>query len=339
MKFFEGTGYGHITTGTVSGLNNLTISDVKDFYKNYYTKDNYFIGIGGSYSSDFVNKLQKDLQSGLPSGEPVKPGKPNYQKIDGLDVTIINKQAAATAISMGYPINVLRGDDDWYALAVANSWFGEHRNSSSHLYQVIREDRGLNYGDYSYIENFPRGGQLQMPPVNVPRKQQIFEIWIRPVPNETRHFVLRAAIRELELLAENGLTKDQFELTKNFLSKYILHFAPSTSERLGYALDDKFYGLSESHLEKFGRMLDRMTHEQVNNAVKKHLQYKNMKIAIITTDAEALKNNLINESESPIEYSSPKSDSIYVEDKIIQVYPLNIPEDKIEIINVEELFN
>jgi hypothetical protein len=39
--------------------------------------------------------------------------------------------------------------------------------------------RGLNYGDYSYIEEFPDGGELNMPPVNVPRRIQLFEIWIR----------------------------------------------------------------------------------------------------------------------------------------------------------------
>ena len=75
-------------------------------------------------------------------------------------MTIVEKDAPATAISIGFPIDVLRGSKDWYALAVANSWLGEHRNSSSHLYQVIREARGLNYGDYSYIEHFPNGGAV-----------------------------------------------------------------------------------------------------------------------------------------------------------------------------------
>ena len=94
---------------------------------------------------------------------------------------------------MGFPIQVLRGSKDWYALAIANSWLGEHRNSSGRLYNVIREARGLNYGDYSYLEHFPNAGQRFLPPQNVARRQQIFEIWIRPVPNETRHFALRAA--------------------------------------------------------------------------------------------------------------------------------------------------
>jgi hypothetical protein len=73
------------------------------------------------------------------------------------------------------------GDDDFIAMLAANSWFGEHRNSFSHLYQVIREQRGMNYGDYSYIEAFPAGYATQQPPVNVARRSQLFEIWIRPI--------------------------------------------------------------------------------------------------------------------------------------------------------------
>ncbi len=115
-------------------------------------------------------------------------------------------------------------------LPIANSWLGEHRNSSSHLYQVIREERGLNYGDYSYIEYYPGGGGFTVPPQNVARRQQIFEIWIRPVPNETRHFALRAALREFQKLVDNGLTENEFQLTRGFLSKYALHYAATTME-------------------------------------------------------------------------------------------------------------
>ena len=62
---------------------------------------------------------------------------------------------------------------------------------------MIRETRGLNYGDYSYIEAYPEGGQRQMPPPNVARRQQLFEVWIRTLPNPQAHFALRAAMREL----------------------------------------------------------------------------------------------------------------------------------------------
>jgi zinc protease len=334
---FEGTPYGHLTIGTISSIESITIDDVKEFYNKYYSKNNFVIGLGGGYDEALIDRLQNDLAK-LNDVQVEEIGKPQPEKIDGLNFTLIEKEAPATAISMGFPIDLVRGSKEWYALAVANSWLGEHRNSSSHLYQVIREERGLNYGDYSYIENFPNGGSYQMPPTNVPRKQQIFEIWIRPVPNETRHFVLRAALRELQMLVDNGITKEDFELTRNFLKKYVLNFAKTTSSRLGYAIDDKFYGIDGSHLELYRKMMDEITLEDVNNAIKKHLQYDNMKIAIITKDAESFKNNLVANTTSPIEYSTPKPESVLEEDKNIIDYKLKIDENKINIIQVEELF-
>ena len=334
---FKGTSYGHISVGTISGIENITLDDVKEFYKKYYSKNNFVIGLGGGYDVTLIDKLNSDL-SKLSDLQVEETSKPEPEKIEGLNFTLIEKDAQATAISLGFPIDVLRGSKDWYALAIANSWFGEHRNSSSHLYQVIREERGLNYGDYSYIENFPNGGSYQMPPTNVSRKQQIFEMWIRPVPNETRHFVLRTAMRELQLLVDNGMTKENFELTRNFLKKYVLNYAKTTSSRLGYAIDDKFYGVNGSHLELFRKMMDQITLDDVNNVIKKHLQYQNMKIAIITNDAESFKNDLIANTSSPIVYSTPKPDFVLEEDKNIIDYKLNVDGNKITIMPVEDLF-
>lgn len=336
-EIFEGTPYGHISPGTISALESITLEDVKSFYNQYYTRSNFVLGVAGGYEESLVAKLLEDL-SKLSENKPAEIAKPNFTPIEGHQVAIVEKNAPATAISMGFPIQILRGSKDWYALAIANSWFGEHRNSSSHLYQVIREARGLNYGDYSYIENFPNGGSRQMPPTNVSRRQQIFEIWIRPVPNETKHFSLRAALRELKLLVDEGLTQSEFELTRNFLKKYVLHYAPTTSERLGYALDDKFYGIEGSHLEKFRKMMDEMTLEDVNNAVKKYLQYDNIQIAIITNNADEFKNALVNNTSFPIEYSSPKPQSVLDEDVQIINYQLPIKEENVKIIQLEDLF-
>ncbi|MBI5727787.1 MAG: insulinase family protein, partial [Ignavibacteriales bacterium] len=226
----------------------------------------------------------------------------------------------------------------WYALAIANSWLGEHRNSSSHLYQVIRERRGLNYGDYSYIEHYPNGGRVQLPMVNVPRRHHMFEIWIRPVPNETAHFALRAALREYQALVAKGMSKDEFELTRKFLKNYVLQYAPTSSKRLGYALDDKFYGIKNGHIAMYREMMDKVTLEDVNNAIKKYLQDKNMAIAMICDNAAGLKKNLASNAVSPIKYTSPKADEIIKEDELISTFKLPIEEENIQIIKVDEMF-
>jgi zinc protease len=202
---------------------------------------------------------------------------------------------------------------------------------------VIREERGLNYGDYSYIEHFPGGGGRQMPPQNVPRRQQIFEIWIRPVPNETRHFALRAGLREFEHLVKYALTKDQFTLTKNYLAKYILNYAPSTIERLGYAIDDRFYGIKGSHLEMFSKMMSTLTRADVNAAIKKYWRYGNMDIAIITKDAQSLKTALVSDAPSPISYGTPKPESVLSEDKEISTFSLKVKPENVKIVPVTEL--
>ena len=336
-EIFAGTTYGHITPGTIESVKSITLDDLQKFYTAHFTRDNVVIGLGGGYDAALLARLQTDLAR-LPAGVPAAVPAPMPKAIEGMQVTLVEKNAASTAISMGFPMEVLRGSKDWYALAIANSWLGEHRNSSGRLYNVIREARGLNYGDYTYIENFPGGGQRFVPPQNVARRQQIFEIWIRPVPHDARHFALRAGLREFKQLVDHGLTPAEFALKRNFLKKYVLQYATTTDERLGYALDDVFYGLGESHLAKFLRMMDELTVEDVNAAIRKHWQFGNLKIAIVTQGAAAFADALAADAPSPITYTSPKPDAVMEEDKAITTFPLKIKRENVRIVPVTDLF-
>ncbi|MEO6244422.1 MAG: insulinase family protein, partial [Opitutaceae bacterium] len=248
------------------------------------------------------------------------------------------KPATATAISFGFPLDVVRGEKEWYALAIASSWLGEHRNQGGRLFQVIRERRGLNYGDYAYIEHYPNGGLRQLPPQNVARRRHLFEIWIRPIPNEARHFALRAAVREVDQLIQHGLTAEDFASRRAFLKNYVLHYASTTGERLAYAIDDAFYGIEEGHLVKFRRLMDELTLADVNAAIKKHWQIANLQIVAVTPNAADFADALATDAPSPITYPSPKPAAILEEDKAISTYPLHIKRDHVKIVPVAELF-
>ena len=335
---FAGTGYAHPSAGTLEGLRSTTLDDVMQFYADHYTRANAVVALGGGFDDALVARWEQSLQ-GLPEGQQEPVAAPHSAAIEGRQVLLVSKPGADASISFGFPLDVHRGERDFYALWVANSWLGEHRNSSSHLYQVIRETRGMNYGDYSYIEAFPEGGRRSMPPTNVARRRQLFEVWIRTLPDEQAHFALRAAIRELQKLVDNGLTEEEFELTRSFLKKYVLHFAETTTARLGYAVDDSFYGIDRpGHLERFRQVLDDLTLEEVNAAIKKHLQYDNLKIAMVTGEAEELKRALASDAPSPMTYSSEKESRVLEEDEEIAALPLNIKQENIRILPVEEIF-
>jgi zinc protease len=296
------------------------------------------IGLGGAYEEGLRDRLMADLGR-LPEGAETEPPEVRPAKIQGRQVVLVEKPGQSTAISFGHPIDVHRGSKEFYALWLANSWLGEHRNSVSHLFQVIREARGMNYGDYSYIEAFPQGGFRSMPPTGVGRRQQLFEVWIRPVPDEQAVFALRAALREVERLIDNGLSQEQFDEHRRFLKKYVVQFAKTTSVRLGYALDDRFYGIEEGHLTRFRRMMDELTLDDVNTAIRRHLQTDDLVIAMVTADAEAMKRALVSGERSPIDYGEiEKPAAILEEDKVIEVYPLRIRESDVAIIPVDEMF-
>ena len=335
---FAGTPYAHPSIGTVEGLRAITLDDVEQFYASHVTRDRVVFGLGGGFDQDRVTDLEatRALLPAGPAAPRVVTQRP--EPFEGVHVKLVQKPGADASISAGYPIDVHRGEKDFYALWIANSWLGEHRNSTSHLYQVIREARGLNYGDYSYIEAFTGGGYRTMPPTNVGRRQQLFEIWVRTLPNEHAHFALRSAIRELALLVENGLTQEQFELQRSFLRKYVLHFADTTSARLGYAVDDRFYGLDESHLDRFRRMMDELTLADVNAAIKRHLHYQNIKVAIVTGEAEKLAAAIGSDAPSPMTYESEKPASVLEEDKLISTYRLNVRPEDIQTMLVDQIF-
>jgi zinc protease len=253
-------------------------------------------------------------------------------------VLLVHKPGADASISVGAPIDVRRGDPDFAALYLAASWLGEHRNSSSHLYQVIRDRRGLNYGDYAYVEAFPFGGFRQLPPANAGRRRQMFEIWIRTLPNDNAVFALRAALRETDRLVHDGLTAEQLELQKKFLSKYVLQFTPSTHDQLLWALDDRFYGLGKPHLEALRAQIAALTLEQVNAAIRKHLSTENLVIAIATGEPEKLREALVKGTPSTPKYPTPKPQAILDEDQQIAAVPLGIAGSAVRVVPVDQLF-
>ena len=161
---------------------------------------NLVTGLAGGFPKGFEEKLTADFAAKLAAGSTARVKLAAPAKIEGLQMTVIEKDTPGTAISLGFPLQITRAHPDWPALLVMQSYFGQHRSSNSYLYQRLRQIRGLNYGDYAYIEYFPRGMFQFHPDANIARQQQIFQVWIRPVEPKNSQFALRAAVYEIDKL-------------------------------------------------------------------------------------------------------------------------------------------
>ena len=333
---YEDHPYGRLNLGHVEALEKMTLDDVKAFYAQHYNRSNLVLGLAGKFSDEFLNRFKKDLGA-LPQGEPSKLNLPKPKPIKGLNVEIVKKETRATGISIGFPIEVNRSHPDFVALWLVRSYFGEHRSSNSHLYQRIRGIRGMNYGDYAYIEYFPSGMFQFQPDPNLARKSQIFQIWIRPVVPENSHFALRIAKYELDQLIKHGVSKEDFEATRNYLTKFVNVLTSSQDRQLGYALDSRYYDIPE-FTQYVREGLKRLTHDDVNKVLRKYLQSENLKIAIITKDAERLREQLLQNASSPIKYDAEKPRELLDEDKIIQDYKLLLKPDRVIVRDIEDVF-
>jgi zinc protease len=334
---FAGSGYAHPVLGTVKGIESITLDDVKAFYRQAYTQGAVRVGISGDVSEAMTASLKSALAR-LPAGAGLPATSvPQGRRLDGLEVEIIEKNTRATAISFGLPLTVTRSHPDFPALWLAKTWLGEHRASSSHLYQQIRELRGMNYGDYAYIEAFPRGMFQFFPSPNLGRKAQLFEIWIRPVAPQNAHFALRLALSELGKLVDNGLTQEDFATTRDYLMKNVFVMTATQDQRLGYALDAQWYGTPEfTQMMRDG--LSKLTLADVNAAIRKHLSARKLSVVFITKDAAGLKNALVSDAFSPITYDAAKPQAVLDEDKRIGAMPLAIKPENVKITPAAQAF-
>lgn len=331
---YAGTPYGWHDVGTISSIESITLDDVKSFYRQHYTQANLIIGMAGGYSPVFLVRVRKDFAQ-LPGTDATAPPVPEPKPLEASHITIVDKDTRSVAYSIGFPIAVKRGDPDYPALLVAMNYLGPHRNSGGRLYQRMRQLRGLNYGDYAYIEYFPRGMYQFEPSPNLARRSQIFQIWIRPVEPATAKFALRLALYELDRFVKEGLTQEEFDRTRSFVSKHVNLLTKSKRAELGYAIDSAFYGIPDYNTYVKTR-LARLTRDDVNRAIRKHLRADRLEIVAVSKNGDAFKRDLFDPAASPMKYNSSKPPEILEEDKTVQQWPIGVK--AIQVVPLERVF-
>jgi zinc protease len=333
---YPGHPYGHPTQGTVASLRALTLADVKRCYAERFTRDRLILGVAGGYPEAFPAAYAARFLA-LPAHGVPRPQLPPARERKGLRLLMVEKPSLGNAISLGHPIAITRADDDFYPLFVAASYLGEHRTFNGVLMLNMRQKRGLNYGDYAYVENFIQHDDTTFPLPNIPRRQQHFEIWLRPVPPKSAGFAIRQAIYETDRLVREGIPAAGLQATRQFLGSYINLWAQDGSRRLGYAIDAEIYG--KDIIAELKARLPRMTKADVDRAVRKHLSTEKLAVVVVGDGVAALTAALASGRPTPMVYDTKDTPSaVLAEDEIIEKYPLRISAGDIKIVPVKNMF-
>jgi len=183
----------------------------------------------------------------------------------------------------------------------------QHRSSNSFLYQRLREARGLNYGDYAYIEYF-RAACISFSPIQTSAgSSKYFRYGFVPSSRRTATSSCAARFTNDKLVRE-GMSREAFESTREFLTKYVNVLTATQDAQLGYEMDSRYY-----HIPNFNTymrdQLAKLTLEDVNRAIQKYLKRGGMRIAIITKDASgcATPSSVTGRRRLPTTLRSPKT--------------------------------
>ena len=235
----------------------------------------------------------------------------------------------------GFPLPITRADADYYPLMVANSFLGEHRTFHGRLMQQLRGVRGLNYGDYSYIEYWDNPPGTSDPPPGVAAPAAVL-LGLDPAGGARRR-PFRVARRPLRsgAAARPGADRGRVRARRDFLINYSKLWAQSLADRLGFHMDSRFYG-TPYFIDEVEKRLQKMTVADVNAAVKKYLSLDNYEAVLVTDNAAQVKETLQKDAPSPKTYNSPVPPDVAEADKTIQA--LQVKPTSIEIVPVAKLY-
>lgn len=333
---FPGHPYGHPCPGRVSSLRSLDLAAVREFYTAEYGRDNVIVACGGAGAGRAAARLRESLGA-LPARTRSAGFVPAAAPPPSARMLFVEKPASSVAISLGFPIEVRRGHPDYPALLVAASALGQHRMSGGRLFQSLRQHRGLNYGDYAYVEYFPAPMFTLEPEPNHARQRQIFELWVRPVAPEHAHFAVRLALHELEKLAGEGLAAEEFEAARSFLLRHWVLLEEARSAQLGHEIDGLFYGtgLQSEYLRDH---LAELAPADVRLAAQRHLQPGAPAFAFAGPEMDSLRKAILDNARSPIQYNSAKPDWLLREDETVAARRMDVRACETLVAPVEEMF-
>lgn len=251
-------------TGTMETVENITLDDIKAYYKNYSSRKNMKVVVVGDINENeslsILSRLNK--LSDQPVNFTVLPA-----AIPGRFKTIflVNiPKAAQTEFRIGY-VTDLKYDalGEYRKCELMNYPLGGAFNSRLNL--NLREDKGWTYGARSNFSGNDYTGTFT------------FSSGIKTAATDS---ALSEIIKEIEGYYKNGITQDELNFMKNALGQSDARKYETYFQKAGFLVNILQYKLSGDFVEKQNKQLAAMTATELNALAKKWLDPAKMNIVL-----------------------------------------------------------
>jgi predicted Zn-dependent peptidase len=248
---YHGHPAGRPTIGSEKTVKGVSRDDIKKYMDRFYTPDNTIIALAGNIEHDTALKMIEPAFSKMKGSKPSPvEGAPTIKK----STILKHKKTEQVHLCLGTS-GPSQLDEDRYAFSVLDTVLGG--SMSSHLFQEVREKRGLAYSIYSY---------------NAGQKDCGLYIVYAGTGKETYKTVIDLIVKEFNSAKKNGITKDEMARTKEHIKGSLVLGLESTSSRMSWlARSHFFYGRVLTIDEIFDK-IDKVSHDDIIKVANKYLR-------------------------------------------------------------------
>ncbi|GAM67298.1 protease [Vibrio sp. JCM 19236] len=194
---YGNTVYGRSSSGTIESVKGLTLDDVKNFYKQYYTPKGTQVVIVGDLEQAKVRDSLDSLASWQGDMPPILR-KQRLPQQEERSIHLVDKpgapQSTVRLVRRGLPFDAT---GEMYLTQLAN--FNLGGNFNSRINQNLREDKGYTYGASTYIAANREVGAL---------------VATAQVRADSTGDALVELIKEMEGAAQDGFTDQEIEFMR-----------------------------------------------------------------------------------------------------------------------------
>ena len=250
--------------GTEKSLENITLEDIKAYYKKWFTPDQAQITIVGNLTAaDLKTKL--GFFNEWPKGGTSEPAKIAFNKGNGKTIYFVDKPGAAQSeIRIGWPSLYYDATGPYYAATIMNYALGGAFNSRINL--NLREKNGWTYGARagfvsSEFENLYAGSA--------------------GVKLEATDSAVGEFIREIAEFKSGGVKDDELLFTKSSVgqSEALKYETPGQKSRFLKLIMDNGYDKDLS--AKRNKTVEKMTKAEIDEIAKNLLNLDAMTIVVV----------------------------------------------------------
>ncbi len=244
----------------LADLEKVKLADVRNFYtKNYGPRDSHLVAVGDLDVAAIETEISKSFEpwnfQNLDQNDFMYVENKAYEAYKGGEVVIPMPGKASVSIMIGQQSGVNAHDPDWLALNVGTKILGE--GFISRLIGNVRDREGLTYGIAAQMKDDTyRNGTWSIHGTFAPALLEKG---------------LASTRRELESWWKEGITADELDYRKSSMIGSFtvsLETTEGLAERLLLSVER---GFDVKWLDEYPAKINALTLDEVNAAIKKHL--------------------------------------------------------------------